>query len=57
MIFDKDGKVIYAENEKSPGEVSVSDMHLKFRCIVKADEIRRSRAQRPSLLSCKRLDA
>lgn len=24
MIFDKDGKVIYAENEKSPGEVSVS---------------------------------
>jgi peroxiredoxin len=23
MVFDKDGKVIYAENEKSPGEVSV----------------------------------
>jgi hypothetical protein len=24
MIFDKDGKVIYAENEKNPGEVDVS---------------------------------
>jgi len=23
MIFDKDGKVIYAENEKNPGEVDV----------------------------------
>lgn len=23
MIFDKDGKVVYAENEKSPGDVSV----------------------------------
>lgn len=24
MVFDKDGKVVYAENEKSPGDVSVS---------------------------------
>lgn len=24
MVFDKDGKVIYANNEKRPGEVSVS---------------------------------
>jgi len=24
MIFDRDGKVIYAENEKNPGEVDVS---------------------------------
>jgi hypothetical protein len=29
MVFDKDGKVIYAENEKSPGEVSVR-MHGFF---------------------------
>jgi hypothetical protein len=24
MVFDKDGKVTYAENEKSPGDVDVS---------------------------------
>lgn len=24
MVFDKDGKVIYADHEKGPGEVTVS---------------------------------
>ena len=24
MVFDKDGKVIYAENESNPGQVTVS---------------------------------
>jgi alkyl hydroperoxide reductase 1 len=33
MVFDKDGKVVYAENEKSPGEVTVS-----FPCVERSGE-------------------
>lgn len=53
MVFDH-GKVTYAENEKSPGEVSVST--VRSECSHEYANIVRSLVPRPSFPSCKELN-
>lgn len=53
MVFDKDGKVIYAENEKSPGEVTVRLLSMTCKAIRSSK--RRSRAPMQYCRSYERL--